>query len=186
VGAAGELPLWQAYADVTGLVRGGGAGTWWLAAAESGLPTGRGASAGWSLTVVYAHPDVPRRDLAVFTDPVSLTEHSPRSMTTDARGGRVEIGLVVWEGDRRLTGDSLRLAGEPLGDPDNLAASRAAGAVECGGAPPRECDWHTFGVDVARYRGPAGPGPDGGPVILRTRSDQLGLGVVALAVEPPR
>ncbi|MPZ27340.1 MAG: sigma-70 family RNA polymerase sigma factor [Micromonosporaceae bacterium] len=182
----GDMLLRQAYADVTGLVRDGRSGAWWLAAAGSELPTGRGVSAGWSLTVVYAHPDAPRRDVAVFTDPVSLTKHRPRSVTTDASGSEVEVGLVVWEGDRRLTGDSLRLDGKPLGDPDNLAAGRAAGALECGETPVPECGWHTFGVDVARYQGSAGAGPDRGAVTLRTRSDGLEVGVVALAVQPPR
>jgi RNA polymerase sigma factor (sigma-70 family) len=181
-------PVRQAYADVTGLVRAAGrGGTWWLATRESGLPAGRGAaSAGWSLTVVYADPDAPRRDLAVFADPVLLSDARDLSVTASAPGGEVEVGLVGWEGDRTLTGDGLALDGRPLGDPDNLAASRAAGALECGDTPPEACRWHTFGVDVARHQGRAGTGPDGGTVTLRAGQDRMQLGVLALAVGEPR
>lgn len=183
---AGEgAPVRQAYADLTRLVRAGGGGAWWLAAG-TGLPAGKGASAGWSLTVVYADPDAPPRDLAVFTDPVLLAENRPRMAYAHAPGGEVEVGLVLWEGDRERTGDSLRLDRRSLGDPVNLASSRADGALECGGAPARGCGWHTFGVDVARHRGTAGPGPDGGTVSLHTRADRLQVGVLALAASAPR
>jgi hypothetical protein len=179
-------PLRQAYADVTGLVRTGGAGPWWAATADH-LPAGRRVSAGWSLTVVYADPAAPHRDLAIFTDPVPLAGDAPaRSLGTDAQGGTVEVGLVAWEGDRTRTGDSMRLDGQPLGDPENLAASRAAGAIECDGAPLPECRWHTFGVDVATYQGQAAAGPGGGAVSLRTAQDLLEVGVLVLAVEKPR
>lgn len=181
-------PLRQAYADVTGLVRDGGPGPWWLAVGEdTPLPAGKAVSAGWSLTVVYADRAAPRRDLAVFTGPVPLSGDLPAlSVGTDTRRGTVEVGLVIWEGDRALTGDTLRLDGRPLGEPGNVAASRAAGALECGGAPVPECGWHTFGVDVARHQGRAVAGPDRGKVILQTTDDLLEMGVLVLAVDAPR
>ncbi|HEY8472894.1 MAG TPA: sigma-70 family RNA polymerase sigma factor [Natronosporangium sp.] len=183
-----DRPLRQAYADVTGLVRDAGAGAWWVAADRGPLPTGRTASAGWSLTVLYELPG-PERDVAVFTGPGSLGGDRPSLSVTagevdadwpDPEDAALEVGLVGWEGDRMLTGDRLRLDDQPLGDPENALASRAAGALECGRQPIDDCRWHTFGVDVAQYGG------TGRAVRLTTEQDRLEIGVLVLSVDRSR
>jgi RNA polymerase sigma factor (sigma-70 family) len=179
----GGRPLRQAYADVTELVRAGGGGPWWVAAGSGPLPTTDTVSAGWSLTVVYADANTPDRDLAVFTGPVSLTGQRSLSVTASSSGEPVEVGLAAWEGDRTLDGDRLRLDDQPLGDPENALASRAAGALECGGTPAAGCGWHTFGVDVGQHQG---TGLDGGMVSLHTERDLVEIGVLVLAVDSPR
>jgi RNA polymerase sigma factor (sigma-70 family) len=178
---AGERPLRQAYADVTHLVSEGGA--WWVAAGGPLPASGSRATAGWSLSVVYAERAAPQTEVAVFTGPVGLSASRQLSATAAATGEEVEVGLVMWEGDRTITGDALWLDGEPLGDPVNTASSRAAGALECGDAASGGCGWHTFGVDVAQYR--ATP-RQAGDVTLHTPVDQLEVGVLSLAVEMPR
>lgn len=175
-------PLWQAYAEVTELVRSAPAGDWWLAARADELPHGKRSSAGWSLTVVYADGTIAGGDVAIFAGPRALdTTTGAVSFSAGGPGQRAEVGLVLWEGDRTRTGDTLRLGDSPLGKPDNVASSRAAGALECGDAPVADCDWHTFGVDVARYAG------DGGPLRLRTgQADLAELGVLALTLQSAR
>jgi hypothetical protein len=128
-------------------------------------------------------PAASTTDLAVFAGPVSLSEARPLSVTAATTDGNVEAGLVIWEGDRTLSGDILGLDHQPLGEPDNVAASRAIGALECGGEPAGGCGWHTFGVDVGQYQGTA---RGGGAVTLHTRGDLLEVGVLVLSVEPSR
>jgi hypothetical protein len=175
-------PLWQASANVTELVRGAGGGPWWVAATTGPLPTSGTLTAGWSLTVMY-EGGTAAREVAVFTGPVPLSEQRSLSVTAGTTDEQVEVGLVGWEGDRTLTGDQLLLAGQPLGEPENALASRAAGALECGGEPAASCGWHTFGIDVGQYRG---TGSGGGAVSLRSARDPLDIGVLVLAVETSR
>jgi hypothetical protein len=159
-GFEADLPLRQSYADVTELVRG--RGRLWVATTDP-VPTGTDVSAGWSLVVVHRAPDAARRDLAVFVDPVPVPAGPTLRVTA---GGEAEVGLVLWEGDRHVAGDTLAVDGRPL--TRNVGSARATGALER--------DWHTFGVDVATYRAA------GDAVTLHTGRDVLDLGVLVLAV----
>lgn len=144
-------PVYQAFADVTALVRRHGGGVWWCA--DPPLRTGAGRYAGWALVVVVASPDAPHRQ-AMVLDAV----RARRAPVLDARrrldapvGGLLaagrpgRVGAVVWEGDADLSGDRLLLDGRPLvpaagdRDPGNVFDGSARGAVGPG---------LSFGVDV--------------------------------------
>jgi hypothetical protein len=177
-------PGYQASADVTGLVRQGG--TWWVAVAGDAFATpARGAFGGWSLVVVVADGGAPRQ-IAVLDGFTPLDPGDAYTVRVPGPGDAgvgpaspspARVGLVAWEGDRGLRADRMTLGGRPLGgpdeDPDNVAASRAAGTP---------AGWTTFGVDARVLAGTAGPGATSALRAV-TRQDAFLLG--PLAVEVP-
>lgn len=173
----------QGFAEVTKLVRGAGAGDWWLAAPAGPLPHGRSRFAGWTLAVVYAHRAAPRGEAAVYLGPGGGRGDLPATVGLGG-GGRVRVGLALWDGDLALTGDELRIGGAVAGEPGNLAAGRNAGAavLACGAAPGR-CVWRTPGLDVLWAGAKADPGT---VAELRTGGDPFEVGLVAVVSGPPR
>jgi RNA polymerase sigma factor (sigma-70 family) len=176
-GGSYSRPLTQAYADVTPLLRSGGAGAWWLAARAAALPAATGAYAGWSLLVAYEDATASTTDLAVYAGPLPLHGDATLTVRAGQPHSRAQVGLVAWDGDRNLTGDELRLGGTALGPPDNVASSTTQTAVECARAPVG-CRWNTLGVDVATYGGTVDPS---GNATLRAGDDPFDVGVLAIA-----
>lgn len=136
--AALGLPAYQASAEVTDLVRGGG--DWWVAVDDEELSVGVGAFGGWALVVV-AEGGGQDRSVAVFDDLTPLPEQSSFTAELYGQPGAATVGFVGWEGDRDVAGEGLVLDGGPLGGVDlrDIAGSRAAGTP--GG-------WNTFGTDA--------------------------------------
>ncbi|MEU6033771.1 sigma-70 family RNA polymerase sigma factor [Actinomadura sp. NPDC047616] len=146
-------PVYQAFADVTSLVRQYGGGVWW--GADPPLRTGVARYAGWALVVVAASPEAPHQQ-AMVLDTLGA-RRAPTlgpglrrrldapvgGLFTGARPGRV--GAVTWEGDADLPGDRLLLDGRPLvpasgdRDPRNVLDGSADGAIGPG---------LSFGIDV--------------------------------------
>ncbi|NUT38024.1 MAG: sigma-70 family RNA polymerase sigma factor [Hamadaea sp.] len=169
----------QVYADVTSLVRKRGGGPWWLAASAGLLPSGRGAYAGWSLAVVYEQAKAPLAEVAVQLGPVHLATDDDAVAVRVPAGARVEVALALWDGDRGLGGDGLRLGGHALGTPGNLGqgVSPSAHAVACASAG---CVWRTPGLDVLRLEGRA---DSAGSLTLRPGDDPLDLALLAYGHE---
>jgi RNA polymerase sigma factor (sigma-70 family) len=167
----------QAYADVTRLLQEDGGGEWWLAAAAAGLKGGSGAYAGWGIAVVYELQQAPVAEVAVLLGPLALNQPDSQLTVRVLESANVEVGLALWDGDRRLFGDSLLIGRHPVGDANNLARgeSATARAVVC--ARGGSCVWRTPGVDILRFEGRA----DGGSITLRSGGDPLVLGILAYA-----
>ncbi|WP_203912958.1 sigma-70 family RNA polymerase sigma factor [Rhizocola hellebori] len=168
----------QSFAEVTDLVRADGGGDWWLATAADDLPSGLGQFAGWSLAVVYDSAASADGELAVYLGPKPLRWQQEVSVQLGA-GGKVDVGLVVWDGDRALSGDSLVVGKNTVGDPGNVAGGSNASAVACT-ATPDQCAWPTPGLDVLRFRGSADVGAT---TTLLAGEDPLELGVLAVLTE---
>ncbi|WP_258571994.1 sigma-70 family RNA polymerase sigma factor [Actinomadura parmotrematis] len=176
----GRLPdftVYQAFADVTALVRAGGGGTWWGA----DVPTVAGAAhyAGWALVAVVEDPAGPYRQAMVLDDARALGPDGPRRLEVSLNGlvagaGTARIGLVAWEGDAGLAGDRLAVGGAALtpqsGDQlnDNILDSSAAGAIDAN---------LTFGIDVDYFAVALGRRP---AVTLSTGQDAFLTGVVTV------
>jgi hypothetical protein len=161
-------PGHQAYADVTELVRAGGAGTWWLSAPAATLPAGTGQWAGWSLVVLVDDASAPAADLAAYVGgPMALQKST--SFAFHLGGAPTQLGTVIWDGDRYLEGDALTVGGHTY---RNYAASRSASAVEC--PSYGTCDWNTLGVDVSTR--PVTGSDD--RVAVSTGDDPLWVGVI--------
>ncbi|MFF9812077.1 DUF3344 domain-containing protein [Streptomyces sp. NPDC014006] len=104
---------YQASADVTKLVRNSGSGLYTVAQVNTAMGrSAAGAWGGWTLVVAYENPAEPLRDLSLWDGFDSL--RSP--MVIRLRGARVaagaggRVGLVAYDGDRGITGDSLTVS----------------------------------------------------------------------------
>lgn len=173
-----SLSLAGRFADVTELVRKEGGGDWWLAVNAEELPLGRGQWAGWTLTVIYDDPGAAPGELAVYHGPKPLREAQEVSVRL-GDGGAVDLGLVLWDGDRALVNDSLILDGNPLGDASNAASGHNTSSLLCA-FTPGECAWRTPGLDVHRHNRVTNPG---GLATLRSGNDPLELGLWVLLAE---
>ncbi len=128
VDSAGIAGAYVAFADVTALVRAGGAGRYAVANVQSG--TGMDRFAGWSLVVVYRDPAQPLRNLTVF-DGLAVIEQGDPPLSIGVSGFRTplagpvrtSVGLVAYEGDRGSAGDRLALDGQLLSDAANPATN---------------------------------------------------------------
>lgn len=106
------------YVDVTRQVAQGGSGTYGVADVQSCTGFG-GCFASWSLTVAYAHPDLPPRNLNVWHGWQLTTPTVAGGAQTFAVNGIVppprgpvdaRIGVVQADGDRGLGPDSLEIS----------------------------------------------------------------------------
>jgi large repetitive protein len=117
---------YEAFADVTQQVSAGGSGSYMVANVQAQL--GSNLYAGWALVVVYQSPSQPPRNLTVF-DGYSVIKNGDSPVNIPINGfltppsGPVnaKIGVVAYEGDLGLTGDSLLLNGTKLSDSQNPA-----------------------------------------------------------------
>ncbi|MEU8774724.1 DUF3344 domain-containing protein [Streptomyces sp. NPDC048606] len=112
---------YQASADVTPMVRKGGAGMWTVAQLNIAMGHSEvGAWGGWTLVVAYEHPREPMRRLSLWDGFEGLAAGAG-----EASGETVEItgldapagasgraGVVAYDGDRGVLGDSLTVTAD--------------------------------------------------------------------------
>jgi uncharacterized repeat protein (TIGR01451 family) len=119
-GADDERTRYQGFADVTSLVQAAGGGTYTVANVQAG--TGADRHAGWSLVVAYEDASQPARNLTIFDGfaQVAVNGHVPIDVSgfkTPLTGlVNTQIGIVAYEGDRNLSGESVKLNGFELSD----------------------------------------------------------------------
>jgi hypothetical protein len=183
---------YQAVADVTGLVAGGGAGSWTVGGVQ--LATGANAYGGWSLVVACADAAAPRRSLVVLD---GLTEvRSGSGVTLEVGGFSVPAGgggaaavvTVTYEGDLGLEGDQLAVAGRAVADALNPLANTFNSTVSMLGLPAVGSlpgDANRFGFDVDRFdlTGVLAPGATSTVLEFSTVADVYLPGVAAFAVD---
>ncbi|MFC3998084.1 sigma-70 family RNA polymerase sigma factor [Nocardiopsis sediminis] len=167
---------YQAFADVTELVREHGGGQWW--AADIPAETGVGTYAGWSLVTVVEDPGATYSQ-AMVLDTAETVFQDPQGLRLPLAGllpasVPATVDAVAWEGDADLSGDRVELNGDPLTpedgdrDPDNAFTGSARGAV----GPPM-----AFGTDVVRFSAVLPRDPE---LRLTSRGDAYLAGVVAV------
>ena len=123
--------LYAGVADVTALVKAAGAGEYTVANVQLGTGKNADQSGGWALEVFYEDPTQPSRNITVFDGFQFVTATSeggvPITLKLDGfltpRTGpvRSRAGLVAFEGDLGLTGDSALLNGKKLTNYDEPA-----------------------------------------------------------------
>ncbi|MFV2198162.1 sigma-70 family RNA polymerase sigma factor [Nocardiopsis sp. LOL_012] len=181
IGRAGltGYPAYQAFAEVTDLVREQGGGQWWVA--DVPAERGRGTYAGWGLVVVLEDPSAGPRDRVMVLDGTEAVFGGgeavfPVSGLPTAEVDS-EIGVIAWEGDAGLAGDRLTVDGTALapvgglGTAENAFTGSARGAVG---------DRTGFGTDVLRFDIGLGRESD-----VRIRSDRDALLLGAVVVTAP-
>ncbi|WP_129339310.1 DUF11 domain-containing protein [Cellulomonas endophytica] len=182
---------YQSFADVTGLVREAGGGTW--AVGDVALPAGAdgptpSSYGGWALVVVVAEPgagtSVTVADGATW---VGGDAAVPLVALAGPAGSSARFDVVAWEGDAPTGGDLVALdagpALAPRGGPAP-AAPLADGAVNTFDSVAT--GWagaNSLGVDVKPFDVPS---LSGGVQTLgaATTGDQFLVGVVAVTARP--
>ncbi|MEU6309902.1 DUF3344 domain-containing protein [Streptomyces sp. NPDC047014] len=109
---------YQASADVTPLVRRGGAGMWTVS--QLNIAMGHsdvGAWGGWTLVVAYEHPQEPLRRISLWDGFERLAARAGDGVVDvqglDAPAGAAgRVGLVAYDGDRGTLGDSLTVTAD--------------------------------------------------------------------------
>jgi len=167
-------PVYQAFADVTGLVGNARDGTWW--AADPLLGAWTSGHAGWSLVVVTTDPRAPYGQ-AVVLDTAAVVGDGTDLVRIPLGGlqprARARAELVTWEGDADLYGDRVSLGSGPLtptgGDRDaaNVFDGSSGGVAGM-----------TFGVDVDTVGGQLGARPG---LAIAAERDVVMFGVAAVS-----
>jgi uncharacterized repeat protein (TIGR01451 family) len=183
-----ERTRYQAFADVTSQVKLGGGGTYTVANIQAG--TGADRHAGWSLVVAYQDVSQPARNLTVFDGFAQVDDNhtvplNVSGFKTPLTGAvNTQLGIVSYEGDLTLTGDSLALNGtilsdaaHPSGNFFNSAISHLGSAVTA-----KSPDYpNQLGFDasvLAVPPGVVGNGATSADIELKTVGDRYLPGVV--------
>ncbi|WP_327735859.1 DUF3344 domain-containing protein [Streptomyces nojiriensis] len=109
---------YQASADVTPLVRKGGAGLWTVAQLNIAMGHSEvGAWGGWTLVVAYEHPQEPVRRISLWDGFESIAARAGGAAVEidglDAPAGSAgRVGVVGYDGDRGVLGDSLTVTAD--------------------------------------------------------------------------
>jgi hypothetical protein len=185
---------YTASADVTALLRlqADPNGTYTIADVQTG--EGPGQFGGWALVVAYRLAGAPRQAVAVFDDPgqgttlSAVTRANPvtyhlvglpaPSIATDVR-----LGVVGFEGDRAITGDTVTVGTVTAGPhPHNFFDS----SIDVGGAAREPSFDDQYGFDARLVTVPNAFGPGAGDLTVRFSdvggNDTVFLGAVALVV----
>jgi uncharacterized repeat protein (TIGR01451 family) len=194
--------IYQAFADVTSLVQAAGDGTYEVANVQAALRDGngnlpyQGTFAGWSLVVAYSLPGAPVRNLTVF-DGYAVQQSTDSPLTIPISGfiappaGTVnaKVGVVTYEGDLGITGDSMALNGNLLSDAAAPADNFFNSGISNLGVPvtaknPNYLNQMGFGAKVINV--PSGViknGDTSATITLSTGGDGYFPGVVTTAID---
>ncbi|MDH3308124.1 MAG: Ig-like domain-containing protein, partial [Acidimicrobiia bacterium] len=187
---------YQGFVDVTNLVTAGRSGEYTVANLQAGRGTDR--YGGWALVVAYQDPTEPVRNLTVF-DGYAVVQQTPSSdqnvpvpvsgfLTPPSGQVRSRVGVVSYEGDLGLLGDSLRLNATPLTNSLNPATNffnssltSLNGTITTGN--PFFTNMLGFDVDTIRADGVLANGATSATINLNTNSDTYFPGVVSFSTE---
>lgn len=184
---------YQGFVNVTSLVQAGGSGTY--TAANVQAATGGDRYAGWSLVVVYRDPLAPPRNLTVF-DGYAVVDTSTPDVTLTISGFQAppsgivnaKVGVVAYEGDLGLTGDSLRLNSTTLTNSLNPSNNFFNSSITSLGNRvsskfPDYVNQLGFDADLIAANGIIPNGATSATVNLRTGSEFYTPGVVTTAID---
>ncbi|MFE2170836.1 DUF3344 domain-containing protein [Streptomyces sp. NPDC059447] len=109
---------YQASADVTPMVREGGAGVWTVSQLNVAMGHSEvGAWGGWTLVVAYEHPREPLRRISLWDGFEALEARGGDGVVrvdglAAPPGSAGKVGLVGYDGDRGVLGDSLTVTSD--------------------------------------------------------------------------
>ena len=189
----GTTRYFQGFADVTSAVASAGAGVYTVADVQSG--TGSKHFAGWSLIVVYRDTSEPARNLTVF-DGLRVIRSSDPPTTIDVSGFRTppsgvvktELGLVTYEGDLGIVGDTASLNGTPLHDAQHpqtnyFDSSLSRRGVPMPGRTPSYANQLGFDITYQDADGLLANDATSAAIRVTTSGDQYVPGVITFATE---
>ena len=191
---------YHAFADVTGLVSAAGNGTYTVAnvQATQGV-TSSGRYAGWSLVVAYNDPNSPPRNLTVFDGYGEVDVKLPPTATTIPISGfetppvgsgpvNAQVGVVAYEGDLGITGDTASLDNVRLTDAthpaDNFFKSTISNlGVNVTSKTPNYVNQLGYDSSIVQANGIIPNGATSADIELTTSGDSYFPGVVTTAID---
>jgi uncharacterized repeat protein (TIGR01451 family) len=196
--ATGPARNYQAFADVTAVVQSAGAGTYTVANLQAGSAI-KGLYGGWSLVVAYHAPTEPLRNLTVFDGYELIGKQDVALLNVSGfrappRGPvHATVGVVAYDGDLGLTGDSLTFQTNShppvqLGDALNPAGNFFDSALSTLGArfTAKDPDFvNQFGFDakLVSADGAFNNGDTSATITLSTSGDAFYSGVITTALD---
>lgn len=202
----GGAEAFQSSADVTGLVRASGPGLYTVAqinVAMGNSPTG--GWGGWTLVVAYEKKSEPLRHLALWDgfETLHADEHDRRALGLELPGVQVapgaagRVGVLAYDGDRGIDGDSLvagvgRAESVPLGDaanPSNDVFNSTvgeAGRERAGDRVPAYANTFGYDSDVFTLDRALRPGGRGLRLEFAAHRDSVWLGALFVQADAPK
>ena len=186
----------HAIAEVTEQVRGAGAGVYTFGSIGGYADIGTNRSGGWTLVVQYDRSTDPMRTLVVLDGLVHIAGSEQRIALgvlggdLPAEGAKARIGLVSWDGDQGVTGDSATVTSgatptaveladalNPVNDVFNSTIS-VGGFLATGRTPnlPNTLGFDADLFDVTVYGGGAAT------LTVTSVDDAIDLGLVTLSI----
>ena len=202
-GTPAEFSRYQAFADITDLIKADGAGTYTVG--NGAFSTGTGGDFGnygaWSIVVVYENPTLNFNSVRVIdgfqevysggsatTTPIVITG---LNIPTDGLSAEeAQLGMVSWEGDARFNGDLFKVNDILLSNSRNQSNNPWNGTVTINGEHvttknPNYTD--QMGIDIDQFYIGTGYNilPNDSSVILKfgTNQDQYFSGVIAAVIK---
>src|SRR5271166_2626763 len=191
---------YHAFADVTGLVSAAGNGTYTVAnvQATQGV-TSSGRYAGWSLVVAYHDQTSPPRNLTVFDGYSEVDVNLPPTATTIPISGfetppagegpvNAKVGIVAYEGDLGITGDTASLDNHTLSDATHPANNFFDSTISNLGVnvtskTPNYINQLGYDSSIIQANGIIPNGATSADIELTTNGDSYFPGVVTTAID---
>jgi uncharacterized repeat protein (TIGR01451 family) len=194
---------YQAYADVTALVKNNGAGTYEVGNAplSTGLISNGGNNGGWCIVVVYENIDVNYNSIRIYdgfekvynggiaqTTTVTLTGLNVPSGALAS--GDAKMGVLAWEGDANLKKDFLKINSNLFSNATNPSDNPWNGTITDNGVhvTTKNPDYtNQMGLDIDQFNVGTGYGilPNSSSVTLEfgTEADQYFPGLYTFAIK---
>ncbi len=183
-----NIGRYQAFADVTALVTAGGAGLYYGANVQAG--TASDHYAGWSLVVAYRNTSEPARNLTVFDGFKTIRTTDPPTdivvsgfLTPPSGDVKSSVGVIAYEGDLGITGDTASLNGSVLSDADNPATNFFNSTIEPHTRKPSDPNNFGFDADIFATTNLLPNSSTSATLRLTTSGDQYLPGVLFFATE---
>jgi uncharacterized repeat protein (TIGR01451 family) len=202
-GTATEYSRYQAFADITDLIKADGAGTYTVG--NGAFSTGTGGDFGnygaWSIVVVYENPTLNFNSVRVIdgfqevysggsvtTTPIVITGLNIPAGGLSAE--EAQLGMVTWEGDARFNGDLFKINDIILSNARNQSNNPWNGTITINGEHvttknPNYTD--QMGIDIDQFYIGTGYNilSNDSSVILKfgTNQDQYFSGVIAAVIK---
>lgn len=202
-GTGTEFYFYQAYTDITDLVKQKGAGTYTVGNGVFSAGTGGdfGNYGGWSIVVVYENPVLPFKSIRLYdgfqqvyigggatTTDITLTGLNVPSGALAA--GDAQMGIITWEGDAKYNGDQLSINNNLFSNALNPSDNTMNGTITKNGVNvtsknPNYTD--QMGIDIDQFDVSTGYGilPNASSVTLQfsTNQDQFFFGIISFVIK---
>jgi len=184
---------YSCFREVTALVQSGGSGTYAVANVYS-TPNTSDVYAGWALVVVYRDGARPNRNLvvadgyALVSNTATVTWNVSGFVTPPSGVVTTRVGVVTYEGDLGLTGDSFRVNGTAVTDAVNPSTNFFNSTISSLGANvttrnPNYVNQYGFDIDLLNANALLGNAATSATISCTTNGDTYYPTVLTFATD---